>query len=463
MLLHSNDRDALASALTLNVETPDSASLNLAAPPQTDSENRLGFEAGVWLLSLRSFFEPRNHPFPDSSPIEKLKHDWSDELRVACAVIRDISSMTARLSAEKNGQESLLFAESLAEDSEPTDVVGEKENGESNNSLFVLREALYSANALCKSLLEARPVRLQSWEVVGRAIVHQLFAAKEAAAMAREAIRSADATLQSALTDLARQRVHTANLRVDVLHIFVSLARMLEWLRFIQKLLDRDQPLKQTLLVFTLVHEEARRLVAFIETRALHNEGAAEEAIETFDATGYAIKMELRKVFAHELLNLALQRQAPQVKVKVETAHGLLRNSFQQSTVALSQLYDSTLDGARLFGSYQTLLEQSLVLRSDLWKLLQMVLRAERERDVQPITPLMQELTTFSEGSLRFLMYKDWESCERFIEEVAAARGAVELAPVLHRFGTYLRTLHGQVSMRAVLANHPFEPAQVEA
>ena len=32
-----------------------------------------------------------------------------------------------------------------------------------------------------------------------------------------------------------------------------------------------------------------------------------------------------------------------------------------------------------------------------------------------------------------------------------------ELVPILHRFGAYLDTLFGQVSLRTVLAHHPFE------
>jgi hypothetical protein len=60
-------------------------------------------------------------------------------------------------------------------------------------------------------------------------------------------------------------------------------------------------------------------------------------------------------------------------------------------------------------------------------------------------------------------MYKDWEAFERFMAEVHAARGAVELTPVLHRFGTYLEALFGQINMRTVLADHPFDhPALVE-
>ena len=50
-----------------------------------------------------------------------------------------------------------------------------------------------------------------------------------------------------------------------------------------------------------------------------------------------------------------------------------------------------------------------------------------------------------------------WETTERFVEEVVAARAPADLTTVLHRFGAYLETLLGQVNMRAVLAQHPFE------
>jgi hypothetical protein len=59
-------------------------------------------------------------------------------------------------------------------------------------------------------------------------------------------------------------------------------------------------------------------------------------------------------------------------------------------------------------------------------------------------------------------MFKDWESCERFMEEIGAARDAAELVPVLHRFCAYLEALSNQVSMRAVLANQPFDYPAIE-
>jgi hypothetical protein len=58
---------------------------------------------------------------------------------------------------------------------------------------------------------------------------------------------------------------------------------------------------------------------------------------------------------------------------------------------------------------------------------------------------------------MQYLMFKDCETTERFIEEIARTQRNEEVAQVLHRFGAYLETLMGQVNMRNVLSNHPFD------
>jgi len=59
--------------------------------------------------------------------------------------------------------------------------------------------------------------------------------------------------------------------------------------------------------------------------------------------------------------------------------------------------------------------------------------------------------------SVRYLFYKDTETVERFVEEILIAQQNKELVPILHRFGAYLETLFGQVSLRTVLHGHPFQ------
>jgi hypothetical protein len=420
---------------------------------------------GLWLGALVSFFKLRNHPLGETEQTEALTRDWRHELRIARRCLLQSTQLALCLSETERGvevpnplagAESLSLQDSLTAAESPASAQVSVED----EAAIALAETLSSLCAMCEAMAESRAVSFHAWSNLGKMLTREV----EQSALARRLMRASAhysaAGLQAQLLNIARSGGAEGS---DLLLIFKSLAGMLQKLRFIEGVLRRDQPLKFLLPVFTLLHEEARSLLEFIETRAMRNEGIDEALFDTLDGTNYAVSMELRKVFAHELVGLSTLRQPTVIYAKVENAYGLLRDCFQQSTVALAQLFDPQLEGAHLFDTFQTKLQQSLALRRDLWTLLLLVRRAEKERDQRPVAPLLERLAEFREGSLRYLMYKDWEACERFMEEVAAARGAVELAPVLHRFGAYLETLHGQVNMRAVLANHPFDYPELEA
>lgn len=420
---------------------------------------------GLWLRALQSFFKVRNHPFSETEQAAAAARDWSNELRIARRCLLQSAQLALSLGAPRSIAEDSMRLGGTGDLSLPDSLVqaGEAQGAGANDSTLKLAEALANLCAMCEAMMEARAASFHAWTQLGKMLSREL----EHNELAQRIMRAADhyhaAGLQAPLLGIARNVKAPAAEGADLLVIFTSLARMLNRLRFIEGVLRRDQPLKFLLPIFTLLHEEARLLIEFIETRAMRTDGLDEAVFDTLDGTNYALSMELRKVFAHELVGLSSLRQPTAIYAKVENAYGLLRDCFQQSTVALAQLFDPALEGAHLFDTFQTKLQQSLALRRDLWTLLLLVRRAEQERDKRPVAPLLERLAEFREGSLRYLMYKDWEACERFMEEVGAARGAVELAPVLHRFGAYLETLHGQVNMRAVLANHPFEYPELEA
>ncbi len=244
--------------------------------------------------------------------------------------------------------------------------------------------------------------------------------------------------------------------------IFVGFTRLLSLLDFIGRSLARDGQLKRLLPVFTLVQSDTRTLLDFIEGRALKVADVERGAREILDGTAYAVRMELRKAFEHELVGFCSTRQPPQLFARVENAAGLLRDCYQQSVVALAQSFDPTLDGARLFVSFETKLEQSLALRGDLWRIIRVVRRPARGAEPPTQTAVLDELNGFRERSQRYLMYKDWEPLERFQEEIELARAPVQLEQTLHRFEAFLETLFGQINMRVVLAAHPFDPNSVE-
>lgn len=438
-----------------------------AEPPQVDGAAEVR-ELRMFVRALRSFFDPGNHPLAVGNQSDLVAHDWSNELRVARVTLLRCSRLLHRLINLENLEKSdqTIFddvEEAVAFDDLPAADVSDKAESElKDDSLGALAALIGEASELCESVGEARPLRLHAWTNLGEAMGIILDSFEQSSALSAAESTQTALNIPAPLLAIAREKVKPPSLGADILHIFSGIFELLDYLGHVEKLLRADQSLKQSLPIFTLVNERARGLVNFMKNRPLREEGLEQDVFDALDSTNYAISMELRKVFAYELLGISSLRQAPAIYIKVETAHGLLSNSFRQSVIALAQMFDASIDGHRLFDAFQTRLEQSLVLRRDLWTLSQLVTRAEKEPEPGLVQRLRDRLVAFYEGSLRFLMFKDWESCERFMEEVGAARGPEELAPVLHRFSAYLEALSSQVSMRAVLAEHPFDYPKLE-
>jgi hypothetical protein len=422
-------------------------------------------EINTWMRALRSFLNLYNHPLPEANQASLMAYDWANELRIIRGTLLRCSQIVfSSVHFEKSDKTIFDEAETEVTLSSPasSSSLAEVESGVKDSSLLELAATLGDGCASCQSLLELRRVSLHDWVNLGQWLERHLTKLEGTNLPAQLYSRQELLNIPAPLLALMRAAVKPAALGVDTLSIFSSLFRLLDYLRIVETFLRQDQPLKQALPIFTLVHEEARSLVEFIETRALRSDGLEKNVFETLDSMNYAIKMELRKVFAHELVGISALKQAPVIYVKVENSHGLLRDSFQQSVVGLAQVFNPALDGAQLFDAFQTKLEQSLALRRDLWTLLQLVRRSENEPGHEAIKSLPKSLRWFREGSLRYLMFKDWESFERFTEEVESARGSDEFAAVLHRFTAYLEALSSQINMRAVLVNHPFDYPQLE-
>ncbi len=420
-------------------------------------------ELGVWLLALRSFFRPHNHPFSDSERSALNEHDFSREVRIARQSLLDTLRLTlASLDNEPAfldaGTTGALGAISLSGFSPEEDTA---RNGQ-QAAWLTLARSLGAAETVCAGLLENAKLGWQTWNGIGQLLERELAASAAARDVMAEACTFTIRHLPAPLQPLVRQPLVSPLFDAAVRRVFIWFEQLHSRLKVVEDLLRRDQPLKQSLPIFTLLYEEMRGLLDYLQQQVLKHEGVPEEIFDTLDGTAYALQMEMRKVFAHEMVGFSALRPAPATYAKTETAHGLLRNSFQESIVVLARMYAPEIEGAALFPTFQTRLQQSITLRGDLWRLLQTTQRAERERDLFPIERLLGQLEHFRTNSLKYLMYKDLEACERFLEEVAMARGAAELAPVLHRFAAYLETLQGQVNMRTVLAAHPFDYPELE-
>jgi len=444
--------------VTLN-ESPNDRQALSTATVEVGQDERIETtvcELGLWLRGVESFFDASNLLFSPNDRARIVTRDFTDEMLVAHSALQRCLQLISALSragtpglrqsqdhALINGGESARLTDALASEAAHVQPAS-------------LADPLTDAGVVCRTLVRTQAVSFEAWSSVGRLLVRELKRSEHAKQIVRAARRISSSNVRPELLTLT-ERVQPESLGADLREVFVKLNDLLDQLRFIEASLKLDPPLKQMLIVFTLIHQETRSLLMMIEARALRSEDIEPSIFEILDSTAYAIRMELRKALEYELADLSGSRQMPLIYAKVENAHGILRDCFQQSVVALAQVFDDTLDGKLLFQNFQTKLDQSLALRRDLWTQLKCVERAESRCDPQAVAALKESLSAFREGGLRHLMYKDWESYELFFEEIAVVRKPAELLPVLHRFAAYLETLLGQVNMRAVLSEHAFD------
>jgi hypothetical protein len=259
------------------------------------------------------------------------------------------------------------------------------------------------------------------------------------------------------LADLRRDVSSITEETAELILILPKFGFVLRWLNVVGKMLAADEPLKPALLIFSRVYELISDLTRYINGRLDKFPDQEAELFATLDAASYTASIELKKVFTQELSGIADLRPTPSIYARMETAHSLLNDGFQQILAGLTRVINPKTEIIDLFPEFRKKLDHSLILRSELWSVTKVVQAAEKTPEAKQIESMRQTLRGFLNGSMRYLFYKDTETVERFIEEILVTSQTKDLVPILHRFGAYLETLFGQVSLRSVLANHPFE------
>jgi hypothetical protein len=254
--------------------------------------------------------------------------------------------------------------------------------------------------------------------------------------------------------DLALERVYNPHLREISQTILDEMVRFFDWLARIENNLQKLDTLLESLSLLEVLEFEARSLTDFIDTRAVKLAAGNERLLDVLDGISYGISHDLRRVFERELVRGVTEQSIPIVYGKILHAHGLLTNCFQQSTITLLQVFNPGLDAAKLFNDVELRLQQSLILCKDLSSLMRFVRLAQANDDPDVLRSVTARILEFRDGSMQYLMYKDWRGYESLaLEVITAVENNLDPKPLLHRFICYLELLYGHVKMRAVLAD----------
>ena len=277
----------------------------------------------------------------------------------------------------------------------------------------------------------------------------------------RKLIRYAEAEGERYLPESLKKLTETEGFlneeHAELALVLPRFAKILKWLSVIGKMLEADEPLKPALLIFSRINEQIFELTSYINNRLERFPNEEAELFATLDAASYTASIELKKVYSQELAGLAQLRPSPSIYARMETAHSLLNEGFQQILAGFARLINPKADVVELFPNFRVKLDQSIVLRNELSSIVRLVQSAEQSPEKRQIETLQKTLREFMKGTVRYFFYKDTETIERFVEEILVTKQNKDLVPILHRFGAYLETLFGQVNLRAVLAKHPFE------
>lgn len=408
------------------------------------------FELGLWLSGLDSFLNVRSYLFGDENRALAATRDWSKEFRLTHSTLLLCAKLNFELGkwvrdrgpvSQKNGTEN--FVSELAIE-------------EVNDLSLVLKEAVL----LNEGILRGAPMKFGEWSSWCSVLADKLNSSPMFPRFITNAEKTGDESIPAPLAELLKSKSLSIAEQTDLQLILRRFSRILKWLSVVGRMLRNDEPLKGTLLIFSRVYEQTQEMIGYINNRLLRFPDEEAELFGTLDGAAYTASIELKKVYSQELTGIMGIRPSPTVYARIETAYSLLNDSFQHILAGFARLIEPATDPASVFPIFKVKTEQSVTLRRDLWKMLQSVREAEQCPEKAQIERVNKDLTAFLGETIDYLFYKDKETVERFVEEVLIARDKKDLVPILHRFGAYIETLFGQINMRAVLANHPFDQSK---
>ncbi len=436
---------------------------------ETEKKTHHLFELEMWLKALEAFFGVKNHSFSEQELKEVIRRNFVEELKISRNVILRLIFLANELVNENSSLEKKLssYYEGLFQK-----LNWSEQNFETlllqptpEDSLALLTETLSDVCNIIDSLIKtdnARTVYInfQTFASIGKLLLRENKRCYHINLLMNYQFKPIDRIENQNLATIIKN-IDNEIIGQEITKTLLEFFRLLKYLDYVSSDLSQDRPLKNCLPIFTLIKIEAYQLIQFMDKTLLHIADLPVQVANLIDGCIYALQMDLKKVFGRELVGLVGLTQAPPIYAKVENSHGLLRDCFQQSLVSLVQIFEQGFDGLKIFNSFQTKLDQSIRLRLDIWRLLCAFRKFGHEPSQNKLVEVNEQITLFRDSSLKYLMYKDWDDFEKMTYQAMYTRGLDDFAKIVHVFATFLEALLGQINMRAVLANHPFDYPEV--
>lgn len=401
-------------------------------------QSELIFELGAWCSGLISFINVYDRSISDTDNSRSVDKDRSPEFKLTHdALVRIADLVRAVRQIDREASVRILRA--------------------GNDDIETFASMLEQCIVLNSALSNSRSLGYAEWKAWKTLLAGKMRGLALTSKLEIASLSLGSICVPSDLREIVENDKLPFGDRIAIGNMTSRLGRILRSLQIIGNMLEQDEPLKPTVLLFCSVYEQTRGMIEHVDTTLSRVQNKESDLFALLDGASYMASIELKKAYFQELTGIVGLRPAPSVFARVETAHALLNDSFQQILTGFARIVRPGVEASELFPEFSRKFTESLTLRNGLATVLKAVHSTEDNPDEILVDRLRGILTTFLDKNIGFLFYKDREAFERFCEEVSAVDDRKELVPVLHRFAAYVETLLRQVNMRAVLINHPYE------
>ncbi len=418
------------------------------------------FELEMWLQSFERFFRIKNQPLSDREMRALALRNWSEELRLVDNVIlRVVQLCTAILTEER--VDLVRFDRYIEGYKRRDEGVVDPYIGKlirqttPEAGLTLLKESFEDIHLVLVDLVKLSRLPYATFTAVGKILYREIRRSHLLALLIDKKFKPVHDRIKNPAVASVIRGIPDVVERKQAAKVFLELFRLLHYLEYANPEGLDEEGLRNSILVFSLITAETRLLLSYIEKRVLRNVDHEQPLYQLYDSFIYCIPLELKKVINTELIDISVSRQAEGVRTRVENSHGILRDCFQQSIVQLAQLFAPTIEGSDIFLDFMAKLEQSVRLRDGLARLIKAVRAFQERKDETSALRMKEEISTFYDHNIKFLMYRDWSGFELFFIEILKCGSLPALSQIAHRFETFLLTLFREIQKRSILQNVP--------
>jgi hypothetical protein len=417
------------------------------------------FELEMWLQSFERFFRVKNQPLSDKEQRALTLRNWSEELRLVDNVILRVVQLCASILTEEQVDLARFdrYIETYLKKDESLDPYVEKliRQTTPEAGLSLLRESFEDLHLLLTDLVKLSRIPYASFCAVGTILYREVRRSHLLALLIDKKFKPIHDRIRNPAVALVIRQIESPLERKQAAKVFLEFFRLLHYLDHADPdKLDEDG-LRNTILVFSLINSEARILLSYIEKRVLKGSDPARPLYQLYDSFVYCLPLELKKVINTELIDISVARQSDSIRTVVENSHGILKDCFQQCVVQLTQTFGPDVEGSDIFPDFMAKLEQSVLLRDGLARLVKSLQEFQVRRDEKSAHRMKEQISTFYDHNIQYLMYRDWSGFELFYIEILKCGSLGGLQQIGHRFETFLMTLFREVQKRSILQSAP--------